>query len=146
MFRSCCVVLGLSVAAVSSAAVAQEDPIATRKALMRSNGASAGEAQAMIKGEIPFSPAIANAIFRGIHAVGYTFDDYFPEGSETGETRASPRIWEDMEGFQAAVDKLRDDAQAAIDAKPETLEAFQTAFGTVAENCQACHEEYRLPQ
>ena len=100
----------------------------------------------MIKGELPFSPAVAMAVFRNMHAVGYTFGDYFPEGSQTGETRASPRIWEDMAGFQAAVAKFRTDAEAAIAAEPQDLQSFQAAFGTVAQNCQSCHETYRLPQ
>ena len=136
--------LAIVVAAVSTASFATEDPIATRKALMRANGAAAGAASAMLKGETPFSPAVANSVLRNFIAVGYSFGDYFPEGSQTGDTRASPKIWEDMAGFQAAVAKFRTDSEAAFNSKPETLEAFQTAFGSVAQNCQSCHETYRL--
>jgi cytochrome c556 len=144
MFRSIGLGLGLVVAAVSTVSFATEDPIATRKWLMRANGGAAGAASAMLKGETPFSPAVATSVLRNFTAVGYSFGDYFPEGSQTGDTKASPKIWEDMAGFQAAVAKFRTDAETALNSKPETLEAFKTAFGSAAQNCQSCHETYRL--
>jgi len=120
-----------------------DDPINTRKQLMQSNGASMGAAQAMIKGEAPFSAAVAMAALQNFEAVGYAFGDYFPEGSDQGETRASPKIWEEMEEFQQYLADFREDAAAGVAAKPETLEAFQAAVGAVGENCQRCHEEFR---
>ena len=142
---------------LSAVAVAQDDlsddPIQTRKTIMRSNGAAAGLAGAMMKGEAPFSPQAANLIFRAFNEAGHTFDDYFPEGTERGgpntngqETRAAPAIWEDRAAFEAAVDKLRNDAAAGVEAKPATLEAFQPLFAQVAQNCQSCHERFRLPE
>lgn len=137
-------IVAFAVGVVSTAAVATEDPILTRKKLMQSNGASAGAAQAMIKGETPFNPAVAKAALQNFNSVGYAFGDYFPAGSDQGDTRASPKIWEEMAAFQAEVARFRDDAQAALDSKPETLEAFQTAMGTMGQHCQSCHEKYRL--
>ena len=48
-----------------------------------------------------------------------------------------------MAEFQQYVTDFREDAAAAVAAKPETLEAFQTALGPIGENCQQCHEEFR---
>lgn len=132
-----------AVGVVATTASATDDPIETRKQLMQANGASMGEAQAMIKGEVEFEPRLAMAVLQSIEAVGYAFGDYFPEGSDQGETRASPKIWEEMEEFQEYVADLREDAAAGVAAKPETLEAFQTAIAAVGENCQQCHEEFR---
>ena len=133
--------------AVSTAAFGlMDDPIATRKQLMQSNGAHMGTAQAMIKGEIPFDARIAMAALQGFEAVGFSFGDYFPPGSDQGDTRASPKIWENMAAFQQNLAALREDADAGIAAKPETLEAFQAAIGAVGENCQKCHEEFREEQ
>ena len=134
----------LAVGLTTTAALATEDPILTRKKLMNANGASVGAAQAMIKGEIPFSPAVAKAALQNFNSVGYAFGDYFPPGSGQGDTRASPRIWEEMDAFQAEVARFRDDAQAALDSNPQTLEAFQAAMGTMGQHCQSCHEKYRL--
>lgn len=127
----------------STAAVATEDPIATRKQLMQSNGASMGAAQAMIKGEVPYDARVAMAALQNFEAVGYAFADYFPPGSDQGDTRASPKIWTEMAEFQQYVTKFRDDSAAAAAAKPATLEAFQTALGPIGQDCQQCHEEFR---
>jgi cytochrome c556 len=135
----------LSVAAVTAGAYAIEDPIKTRKWLMDANGAAAGAGGGMLKGEIPFSEAIAKSVFQTMHAVAYSYGDYFPAGSDTGDTKASPKIWEDAAGFGAALAKFQQDTDAAIAAKPADLEAFKVAFGQVAGNCKACHDAFRLP-
>ncbi|MDQ3558733.1 MAG: cytochrome c [Pseudomonadota bacterium] len=133
----------LAIGIASTVAVATEDPIATRKQLMQSNGASMGAAQALVKGEVPFDARVAMAALQNFEAVGYAFGDYFPPGSDQGDTRASPKIWAEMAEFQQYVTDFREDAAAAVAAKPETLEAFQTALGPIGENCQQCHEEFR---
>jgi cytochrome c556 len=139
-------VMALAVGIVTTAAVAVEDPILTRKKLMQSNGGAAGAAQGMIKGEIPFSPAVAEAALRTFNAVAYSFGDYFPEGSNQGETRASPKIWEEMAHFQEYLANFQQDTDAARQAKPQDLEAFKTVMATIGQNCQECHEDFRLEE
>ena len=68
----------------------------------------------------------------------------WPEGSNTGDTESSPKVWEDMAGFQAANDKFAADTAAAVAAAPQDLAAFQAVFGPVASNCGSCHEAYRM--
>ncbi len=137
----------LAVGVISTAAVAlTDDPITTRKQLMQANGAAMGAAQAMIKGEVPFDARIAMSALQNFEAVGYSFGDYFPEGSDQGDTRASPKIWEEMAEFQQYITEFRENAAKGIAAKPETLEAFQTALGPLGQNCQQCHEEFREEQ
>ena len=141
-------IVGVSVIAVAvaaAAAYATEDPIFTRKSLMDANGAAAGAGSAMLKGEAPFNAAVAKSVFQTMHAVAYAYGDYFPAGSDKGDTKASPKIWEDAAGFAAALAKFQKDTDTAIAAKPEDLEAFKAAFGQVASNCKACHDAYRLP-
>lgn len=135
----------LSVVAVTAGAYATQDPIMTRKALMDANGGAAGIGGAMMKGEIPFHANAAKGVFLAMRAVSYSVGDYFPAGSDKGETKASPKIWEDMAGFTAALEKFQKDAEAALAANVQDLEAFKTAFGQVASNCKACHDVYRLP-
>jgi cytochrome c556 len=71
------------------------------------------------------------------------FPSLFPPGSETGDTKASAKIWEDMAGFEAAAAKLVTDAKAAEAVAADGLDAFKTAFGAVGANCGGCHEAYR---
>jgi cytochrome c556 len=140
-------ILAVAVGIVSTAASATDDPIQTRKKLMQSNGGAAGLAQGMIKEEIPFNPVLAEAALRNFNAVAYAFGDYFPEGSDQGgETRASPKIWEEMEHFQEYLTSFQQDTDAARAAKPQDLEAFKAAMAEIGQNCQDCHEDFRLEQ
>jgi cytochrome c556 len=138
--------LALTVGIAASAAFATDDPIITRKKLMQSNGGAAGAAQAMIKGEIPFNAAVAEAALRNFNAVAYSFGDYFPEGSDKGDTRASPKIWEEMAEFQQYLADFQADTDAAREAKPQDVAALQQVMGEIGQNCQQCHEEFRLEE
>lgn len=133
----------LSVAA--TVAFASDDPIATRKAVMKNVGASVGALAKMVKGEADYDPLAAQLAMRTINSSAAGFVHFFPAGSETGgETEASPKIWEDMGGFTAAAAKLEADSAAAIQPAGEGLDAMKTAFGTVTKNCGACHENFRI--
>ena len=138
----------LALAAIGVISVAGHlaaDPIETRQAIMKSVGAAAKVSGEMVKGEIPFHADIANSTLATFAAAGKSFHTFFPEGSETGnDTEAKATIWENMDGFLAINDKSADAAVRAIAAEPADLDAFRAAFGSVAENCKACHEEYRV--
>lgn len=134
-----------AVALVSGAAFA--DPIADRKALMKERGGLVGQLAPVAKGEKPFDAAAVLAALQGLAANGDKFDvdALFPAGSDSGDTKAAPKIWEDMAGFKAAEAKFEADVDAAIAAAPQDLDAFKAQFGAVAANCGACHQAYRLP-
>ncbi len=136
--------LSLLIATFSGTALASDDPIDSRKKLMLSTGGAAGAAVAMIRGDVPFNPAIANSVFATMNAVAHTYGDYFPEGSMSDDSEASPKIWEDMAGFQSELTKFQEAAGAAIAAKPQDLDAFKAAFGQIGGSCKSCHEGYRI--
>ena len=139
-------VAAVSLAVVAFAAAATEDPILTRQKLMYANGAAFyGVAGGMLKGEIPFDARNAASVLQTTNAVAFSFGDYFPEGSETGgKTKSSPKIWEDMAGFQAALAKFQEASEAAVAAKPQDLEAFKAVIAELGQTCTGCHDEYRL--
>lgn len=143
MIRMAGLCLSLTLAA-TSVAHATEDVIETRQKLMDANGAVTGAAAAMVKGEVAFSPAIAKAALTTWDAVATAYGDYFPEGSDAGDTRASPKIWEDADGWTAALEKFRSDAEFALASEPQDLESFKAAMASVTANCKACHEDFRL--
>lgn len=130
---------------VTVAGLANADPIEARKAIMSSVGAAAKVSGEMAKGEIPFHADIAAAALSTFAAAGKAFGTFFPDGTETGnDTAASPRIWEERDRFEAVLAEFSADASAARAGAPADLAAFQAAFGSVAENCRACHEDFRL--
>lgn len=138
--------VGASLAVALGAGIgsAQTDPISERKALMKEVGAATGRAAAIAKGEAPFSADVVRASFEKYVESSKRMPGLYPDNSRTGgETSASPKVWEDKAGFDAAFAKFGADAQAAI-AKSTDLDSFRTAFGDVTKNCGACHQVYRV--
>ncbi len=127
------------------AAVAQEDPIKARKALMKTNGDQAKIVVAMVKGEAPFDPAKALAAFAAFEDAARKMPALFPDNTKTGgETAADPKIWENMDDFKAKFAKFGDDAKAA-QASVKDLDGLKAAFGSIGTNdCGGCHEKYRI--
>jgi cytochrome c556 len=143
MIRS--LVVCASALLAGSAVLAQTDVIAERKGIMRGNGAAARTGTQIVRGEVPYDQARARQVFDGIAAGMTRFPDLFPETSKTGgETKASPRIWEDMAGFRAVAAKIVTEAREASAATTDQA-SFQANFQKVSANCQTCHQTYRLP-
>ncbi len=137
--------VGVTVAVGVCAATAQQDPIAARKALMKSNGDAAKIAGAMIKGEQPFDLAAAHKIFATFQDAAAKMPALFPDNSKTGgDTSADPKIWENMADFKAKFAKFGEDAKAA-DASVKDLDSFKASMGDIGKNdCGGCHQTYRI--
>ncbi|WP_343313880.1 cytochrome c [Brucella sp. BE17] len=126
--------------------MAQADVIADRQAIMKDIGRSVGTIAPMVKGEKPFDADAALAALEKIEADAKKLDvdALFPEGSDKGDTEASPKIWEDKDEFTKHVEKFRTDASTAAAAKPQDLDALKLAFQQVAPNCGSCHQAFRI--
>lgn len=133
-----------ALALVGSAAFA--DPIADRKAIMKERGGLVGGLNKIVKGETPFDAAAVATALQALQAneEKLDVDTMFPAGSDTGDTKASPKIWEDMAGFKAANEKYLNDIKAAAAAPATDVEALKAQFGTIGANCGGCHQAYRL--
>jgi cytochrome c556 len=138
-------VLAGAIAALSVTVVlAQGDPIAARKALMKENSAQGKIGAGMAKGEAPFDLVKAKKIFTTFEDAAAKMPGLFPANSKTGgDTTAAPKIWEDMDGFKAKFAKFAADAKAA-EVSVKDLDSFKAAFGNVTKNCGGCHETYRI--
>src|SRR5947209_3434778 len=136
----------LAVAAIAigiTAVAAQSDPIATRKAVMKENGAQTKAGAAMAKGEAPYDQAKAQAIFANYIDVAAKMPSLFPENSKTGgDTAALPAIWTNKADFDAKFAKFGADAKQA-QASVKDLDTFKASFSAVTKNCGGCHETYR---
>eukprot|EP00752_Nemacystus_decipiens_P019368 g17424.t1 len=133
--------LGLSGMAV---AMDSTGPQVDRDLMMEQVGEATGLLAAMARGEAEYDPRVAVLAMRTYVSVAAAFPYMFPEGTETGnDTRAAAAIWSDPDGFVAAANKFEADATAALATAGDGVEAFQAAFGAVAQNCRACHESYR---
>ncbi len=138
-------ILGVAGAMLLATNVAHADAISDRQAAMKKNGAAMGVLVKTVKGEMDYDPAAVLAAFNTMREDMDGFEELFPEDSMSGgDTTAAPAIWEDKEGFKAAVEKMESDLDAAIAAAPADKAAFMPVFQQVAGNCQSCHEAFRV--
>jgi cytochrome c556 len=140
------IVLAAAFAALGvTAVVAQGDPLAARKAMMKSNGQAAGQGAKFIKGEEPFDLAKAQAIFAAYQKTAAEYGKLFPDNSKGGDTAALPAVWENKADFEAKLAKFGADAKDAA-AKVKDEASFKTVFPEVQKNCGSCHQTYRKRQ
>lgn len=133
-------VLALGVSASSA------DPLEDREALMKANGKAMGALSAYVKGEKPYDAADVLAQLTKLSEDAQKTADaaLWPAGSNTGESTASPKIWEDAAGFQAALEKFKTDTASAVAAAPADVDALKVQMGVVGSNCASCHEAFRV--
>ena len=71
---------------------------------------------------------------------------YFPEGSNTGDTKALPEIWSQFDEFSRIADNS---AQAALELASlaqqggADSEALTAALRKLGSTCNGCHEKFR---
>ncbi len=143
--------VSLTVAALALAAdeaadfEAVDTAIDTRKALMEDVGAAAKPVGLMLRGEREYDWSVAHESLKTWLEVGGEFGKHFPEGSESGSgSEAAPAIWEDREGFEAALTEWRKATDSAIAAAPATLDDARPVLGAVFSTCKDCHDGYRI--
>ncbi|MER8810138.1 cytochrome c [Mesorhizobium australicum] len=138
-------VIAISMLALAASAVFA-DPILDRQALMKERGKIVGGLSKVVKGEEPFDAAAVLTQLQALQANAEKFDveALFPKGTDSGDTTASPKIWEDMAGFKAAEDKYLADVKAAVAAAPADVDALKTQIGTIGSDCGTCHQGYRV--
>ena len=138
------IVLAVAVVALGvTAVVAQSDPLAARKALMKENGRQSGIAREMIEGKQPFDLAKAKAALANFAAVSEKGKNLWPDDSKSGgDTASLPAIWENKADFEAKLAKLSADAKAQ-DPGVKDLDSFKAAMAEIGKNCGGCHNTYR---
>ena len=141
--------MALSVTAVSADGhVAGENAVKARQAIMWANGDAGAIAGALLKGELDYNPLLARAALKTMRAGAHSMGAFFPEGTMGDNNNASAKIWEDADGWNAAIAKYIEASDAAAAAAgrdgPADLDAFKAAVFPVFGTCNDCHEGYRI--
>lgn len=125
---------------------ASASPVEDRQALMKDIGRSMGVLGPVMKGDKPFEAGAVQTALDNLKADALKMDagTLFPKGSESGDTAASPKIWEDAAGFQADIDHFRTATAAAADAKPQDVDALRVSMKDVGASCGTCHQAFRV--
>ena len=108
-------------------------------ALMGYNFASLG---AMAQDKKPYDKAEATRAANLAAAVADYPRLFFGEGTDKGETKAKPEIWQKRSDFDAKMDKMVTAVKAlpAAAGDPATL---KKAVADAGNACKACHDDYR---
>jgi cytochrome c556 len=134
----------LGIAFLSSAVVAQTDPLAARKALMKGNDDGAKAVVAMMRGKAPFDAAKVDAAFAQWAETAQKLPALFPVGSDKGDTRASPKIWQNKADFDEKAAAFGKAVADNRDKARQSLEGLKAAVSAVGQACDDCHHDYRL--
>ena len=138
------IALAAIIIAVGIAGVAaQADAIKTRQALMKGNDAGGRLLSQMARGRVPFDAAKADAAFAQFADTAAKLPGLFPENSKTGDTKASPKVWQNKADFDA---KVAEFAKVVAEHRPKvkTLDGVKAALAPVGKACDTCHDTYRL--
>ena len=130
--------------AQSAMAQKPEDAIKYRQGVFRVIGWNFGSMAAMAKGKKPYDAAV---FARNAEIVAFMSKlplEGFTPGSETGDTRAKPEIWLDMDDFKAKLEKMQQEV-AALEkiARTGNFDASKDQLGEAGQACKACHDKYR---
>ena len=137
----------LCVAATASSGFAQqvkpENQIKLRKSAYALMNYNFGSLAAMAEDKKPYNrdEAIRNADM--IAMLADVPKGFFGEGTDKGETRAKPEIWQKRADFDAKMDKMIIEARKLPQAVRTDLAALRKAVGDAGDACQACHDDYR---
>ncbi len=140
-------VAAIIVAVATSAVIAQSDPIAMRKSLMKENNDHARTMVQTIRGQLPFDAGKVDAAFVQWADTAQKLPGLFPDNSKTGQkTRATPKIWQTKSDFDAKAAEFGKAVADNRDKGKASLDGLKAAIGTVGKACDNCHEDYRAPQ
>lgn len=135
-------VLALGAAALAGTAIAQGDVIAERRAGLKRMGEhmQAMKAVADSRGNVePLSATVDEMI-----AWYRTMPQRFPPGSDRGDTRALPALWNERTNFETINNNMLNQLQVLRTAAASgDAAAFGSAYGQTGQTCGTCHRPYR---
>ena len=130
----------------ATAVVSAENQHENREAAMKKIGGAMGGLAAIAKGEKGYDAEVVKASLTTIKETITVFPTYFPDGSQSDDKVASPKIWENKADFEAHAAKLAADADTLLAQLPADQAAVGAAMGTLGKDCGACHQTYRLKE
>ena len=123
-----------------------EDLIKYRQNVMKSSGANAAAATAIVQGKVEFKDRLRDHA-QALVTSTKNIPALFPKGSDFGETEALDSVWKKPDDFA----KRAKDSHAKAVAFEKAVAANDTKsyaakLKDLGESCKACHKDYRKEQ
>lgn len=128
----------------ATSVVSAQDLHADREAAMKKVASAMGGLSAIAKGEKTYDAEAVKTSLTSIKEAITVFPTYFPPGSESADSEASPKIWENKADFDARAAKLAGDADMLLAQLPADAAGVGAALGRLGPSCGTCHEAYRI--
>ncbi|MDI9335662.1 MAG: cytochrome c [Gammaproteobacteria bacterium] len=120
-----------------------EDAIKYRKSVFSVMGNHFGRLAGMAQGKIPFDAKIAKEDADLIAFIAKYSLRGFISGSDKGETKASPKIWEETSKFEQYGDKLLSEV-VKLPQSAGKIDDLKAVVASVGGSCKSCHDDFRL--
>jgi cytochrome c556 len=147
MKKAIAVAVGVLVFGAGLIAVAQtkpEDSIKYRRSAMFLVGSNFGPLAAMAQGKRPYDKEAAIKHASIVAFVSKLPIEGFVPGTDTGDTKAKPEVWQDMDDFKAKMDKMNQETgKLSQVAQTGDFEALKAQVGETGKACKACHDKFR---
>lgn len=146
LFAQAALALFLSGAIAAQAESEPEDLIKYRQNVMKSSGANAAAATAIVQGKVEFKDRLRDHA-QALVTSTKNIPALFPKGSDFGDTEALDAVWKKPDDFA----KRAKDSQAKAIAFQKAVaandtKAYAAKLKDVADSCKACHKDYRKEQ
>ncbi len=129
-------------AGVVSLSEAQTDVIKQRQADMKANGASMKAINGILEANGPAADVAAEAA--KINGVAMEVATLFPAGSDQGDTKALPEIWQNPDDFAAKLKALQDESAMLVTAaEGGDMAVVKAQYEKLGGTCGGCHKMYK---
>lgn len=121
-----------------------EDAIKYRKNALFVMQQNFSRVTAMTSGKAPFNAKVAAESAAVAEFMSKLPWAGFGEGTDKGDTKAKPEIWQEQAKFKEYADKMQAEmTKFAAAAKTGNLDNIKAAAGPAGESCKTCHDAYR---
>ena len=130
--------------AVLSAQSTSEKAIKTRQSAYYLMSQQMARINATLKGEAAFDKASLVESADAVELIARIVVDYYPPGSDQGNTKARPDIWKEAPRFkQLAEDLEAESAKLKLAINGGNLDLIKAAYGATSKSCKACHDVFK---
>lgn len=120
-----------------------EDVIKYRQNVMKTNGANAAAAAAIIQGKVDMKNRLADHA-KTLETFTKNIPALFPKGSDFGaDTKALDAIWKKPADFEKKAKDTEEKAAAFSKAVASNDPQMGAKFKALGDSCKACHKDFR---